>query len=98
MIFTPFLFIFAIFKLNTNRLNMENKTKEFCLFCKKENPKTGMKTCSRKCADELKKINSREERECLCCKINFLLEMNVSKIYKNDTTYINTDQAEISYF
>jgi hypothetical protein len=52
---------------------MENKTKEFCLFCEKENPKKGMKTCSRKCADELKKINSREERECLYCKHKFLI-------------------------
>lgn len=50
---------------------MENKIKKFCLFCKKENPKRGMKTCSRKCADELKKINSREERECLYCKNKF---------------------------
>lgn len=30
-----------------------------------------MKTCSRKCADELKKINSREKRECLFCKNEF---------------------------
>jgi len=58
---------------------MENKTKEFCLFCKKENPKTGMKTCSRKCADELKKINSREERECLCCKNKFFVRKKETK-------------------
>lgn len=30
-----------------------------------------MKTCSRKCADELKKINSREKRVCLFCKNEF---------------------------
>jgi len=39
-----------------------------CLYCGNENPKHGMKTCSRKCTDELKKINSREKRSCLFCK------------------------------
>lgn len=42
-----------------------------CLHCGQENPKHGMKTCSRKCADELKKINSREKRVCLFCKNEF---------------------------
>jgi len=42
-----------------------------CLICKKENPKHGMKTCCRKCADELKKINSRETRSCLFCGEKF---------------------------
>lgn len=42
-----------------------------CLYCGSENPKHGMKTCSRKCADELKKINSREKRSCLFCKCEF---------------------------
>lgn len=42
-----------------------------CLFCGKENPKHGMKTCSRKCADDLKKIKSREKRVCLFCKNEF---------------------------
>ena len=42
-----------------------------CLICKKENPKHGMKTCCRKCADELKKINSREIRSCLFCGEKF---------------------------
>ena len=42
-----------------------------CLYCKRENPKHGMKTCSRKCADELKKINSREKRDCIFCKQQF---------------------------
>lgn len=42
-----------------------------CLYCKKENPKHGMKTCSRKCADEIKKINSREIRSCLFCEKEF---------------------------
>lgn len=42
-----------------------------CNYCGQENPKHGMKTCSRKCADELKKINSREKRECLFCKCEF---------------------------
>lgn len=42
-----------------------------CLYCQNENPKHGMKTCSRKCADELKKINSREERICLICSNKF---------------------------
>ena len=42
-----------------------------CLYCGNENPKHGMKTCSRKCADELKKINSREKRFCLYCKNEF---------------------------
>ena len=45
------------------------KTK--CLNCGNENPKHGMKACSRKCADELKKINSREKRNCLFCKNEF---------------------------
>lgn len=42
-----------------------------CLNCGIENPKNGMKTCSRKCADEFKKINSREIRSCLFCKNDF---------------------------
>ena len=45
--------------------------KKNCLYCGNENPKHGMKTCSRKCADELKKINSREKRSCLFCKCDF---------------------------
>ena len=45
--------------------------KSNCLVCKKENPKHGMKTCCRKCADELKKINSREIRICLHCGREF---------------------------
>jgi len=64
---------------------MENKIKEFCLFCKKENPKRGMKTCSRKCADELKKINSREERCCLYCKNKFFVrKKEVKQICSED--------------
>jgi hypothetical protein len=58
---------------------MENKPKGFCEFCKNENPKHGMKTCSRKCADELKKINSREERACLYCKQFFSIRKKDSK-------------------
>lgn len=42
-----------------------------CINCGNENPKNGMKTCCRKCADELKKKNSREKRECLFCKNEF---------------------------
>jgi hypothetical protein len=45
--------------------------KNDCLICGNENPKHGMKTCCRKCADELKKINSREKRKCLMCEIEF---------------------------
>ena len=38
-----------------------------------------MKTCSRKCADELKKINSREARICLYCKNEFLVRKKDTK-------------------
>jgi hypothetical protein len=58
---------------------MESKSKGFCQFCKNENPKHGMKTCSRKCADELKKINSREDRECLYCKSKFSIRKKEKK-------------------
>lgn len=44
-----------------------------CLFCGKENPKHGMKTCCKKCSDELKKINSREIRVCLFCGKEFTI-------------------------
>lgn len=50
-----------------------------CLYCGIENPKHGMKTCSRKCADELKKINSREKRACLFCKCEFEVRKKDSK-------------------
>lgn len=46
---------------------MKNK----CLNCENENPKNGMKTCCRRCADELKKRNSREKRVCLFCGKEF---------------------------
>jgi hypothetical protein len=78
-LFYAFFIFFNIFILDTNKVNMENKIKEICLFCKKENPKNGMKTCSRKCADELKKINSREERECLFCKKKFCVRKKDTK-------------------
>jgi len=42
-----------------------------CLFCGNENPKHGMKTCCRECADALKKINSREKRKCIYCGKEF---------------------------
>jgi len=51
-----------------------------CLFCGKENPKHGMKTCSRKCADELKKINSREKRICLYCKKEFEIRKKETRL------------------
>lgn len=50
-----------------------------CLYCGNENPKHGMKTCSRKCADELKKINSREVRVCLFCKNEFEVRKKETK-------------------
>jgi hypothetical protein len=50
-----------------------------CLYCENENPKHGMKTCSRKCADELKKINSREKRSCLFCKCDFEVRQKDTK-------------------
>lgn len=56
-----------------------------CLHCGNENPKHGMKTCSRKCADELKKINSREKRVCLFCKNEFeVRKKDVKKICSDD--------------
>lgn len=42
-----------------------------CLNCGNKNPKHGMKTCSKKCCSELQKINSREKRNCLVCKVEF---------------------------
>lgn len=45
--------------------------KNNCEYCGNENPKSGMKTCSRKCNDELKKIKSREKRICLFCNHEF---------------------------
>lgn len=57
-----------------------------CLFCGNENPKHGMKTCSRKCADELKKINSREKRICLYCKNEF-------EIRKKDTKQLCSEDC-----
>ena len=37
------------------------KVKEitYCKFCKNENSKSSMKTCSRKCADELKNFGDK---------------------------------------
>ena len=42
-----------------------------CINCGKENPKIGMKTCCRKCVNELKSKKNREKRICLFCKIEF---------------------------
>ena len=53
---------------------------ENCKYCGKENPKKGMKTCSRKCNDELKRINSREKRKCLFCHGEFEVRKKESKI------------------
>lgn len=53
--------------------------KSNCEYCGNENPKNGMKTCSRKCNDELKKINSREKRDCLFCKKEFEVRKKDSK-------------------
>lgn len=47
------------------------KEKGNCENCGNENPKTGMKTCCRKCADELKKKKSREIRKCIYCDSGF---------------------------
>ena len=55
-----------------------------CLNCKNENPKIGMKTCSRKCADEIKKINSRENRTCLFCKEEFSVRKKDKKKLCNE--------------
>ena len=54
------------------------KEKTNCLICKNET-KFGGKTCSRKCADELKKINSREKRNCLFCKKEFTVRKKDAK-------------------
>jgi len=61
-----------------------------CLFCGKENPKHGMKTCSRKCADELKKINSREKRVCLFCKKEF-------EIRKKETKLLCSEECRVAW-
>jgi hypothetical protein len=47
------------------------KEKGSCNNCGKDNPKRGMKTCCRKCADELKKKKSRETRSCIHCGSGF---------------------------
>lgn len=47
------------------------KEKSNCGNCGGDNPKPGMKTCCRKCADELKKKKSREKRECIYCGCEF---------------------------
>ena len=60
--------------------------KKDCLNCGKENPKPGMKTCCRKCADELKKINSREKRKCLFCNKEF-------SIRKKDTRKLCSEEC-----
>lgn len=57
-----------------------------CLNCGNENPKNGMKTCSRKCADELKKKNSREIRSCLFCESDF-------EIRKKETRQLCSDEC-----
>lgn len=57
-----------------------------CLNCGTDNPKHGMKTCSRKCADELKKINSREVRVCLFCKCEF-------EVRKKETRQLCSDEC-----
>lgn len=61
-----------------------------CLNCGIENPKNGMKTCSRKCADELKKINSREVRSCLFCKCEF-------EVRKKETRQLCSDECRKSW-
>lgn len=47
------------------------KKESNCENCGNQNPKPGMKTCCRKCADELKKKKSRETRECIHCGSEF---------------------------
>lgn len=47
------------------------KEKNDCENCGNDNPKRGMKTCCRKCADELKKKKSRETRSCIHCGSGF---------------------------
>jgi hypothetical protein len=50
-----------------------------CLNCGIENPKHGMKSCSRKCSDEIKSRNCREKRECLFCKNEFEVRKKETK-------------------
>ncbi len=61
-----------------------------CLYCGNENPKHGMKTCSRKCTDELKKINSREKRSCLFCKSDF-------EVRKKDVKQLCSEECRKSW-
>jgi len=61
-----------------------------CLNCGDENPKHGMKTCSRKCADELKKKNSREIRGCLFCRGEF-------EVRKKETRQLYSDECRKSW-
>ncbi len=51
-----------------------------CLNCNTPNPKNGMKTCSRKCADEYKTKMNSSTRECLYCKQEFTVRNSNKKV------------------
>ena len=65
---------------------MENK----CLICGCENPKKGMKTCCRKCADKLKSQNSREIKKCLLCRKEF-------EVRKSDSRRLCSEKCRIKW-
>lgn len=54
--------------------------KSNCINCGELNPKHGMKTCSRKCADEQKTKNNSWTRDCLNCKVYFTTRNSNKKV------------------
>lgn len=61
-----------------------------CINCGIENPKNGMKTCCRKCADEFKSKQSREIRNCLYCENQF-------EVRKKETKQMCSDDCRKQY-
>jgi hypothetical protein len=56
-----------------------------CVNCSTEFEKPQeQKTCSRKCSDEFKKKNNREQRECVFCKNKFEVKKNANIILCSD--------------
>jgi len=68
------------------------KKETYCAICGNKT-KYGGKTCSRKCADELKKINNREKRICVYCKNTF----TVKKIQQKNYVQMNVEKSGLQY-
>ena len=50
-----------------------------CINCPNECPKPGMKTCSRKCADEYKSQQNSWARKCIECQTEFITRKSDKK-------------------